>query len=271
MSLCSHYTFCLSIKIKNPTRTHVGARRHAHTHTHTCRQTHAHVHTHTRMHADTHNPREMSTDEPLIFVGPLSKDQLISSRTEANVHWKQTHLVEMPVGCFLNKARERKKAVQRSKQKSFKFGPCEKTKRWGQIKLGTRQSSWSILFSSLIIHDCLTGIDLSKAFSALSMLTCLPSCLTHSPVFYSVTYRSSIWCSHRVSDSLCRPTPAVGDQPLSCQVMLRVALPLPSLFIQPSPSSYLPSFIHFFFFLQQEQHKSCFACFLPYLLPISTS
>lgn len=80
-----------------------------------------------------------------------------------------------------------------------------------------------------------------------------------------------MWRSHRASGSVCPPTPAVGDQPSSRQVMLRVALPPSSLFIQPPMSSYLFFLIQacffpliylflvldfFFFFLHQGEHNS---------------
>lgn len=60
--------------------------------------------------------------------------------------------------------------------------------------------------------------------------------------------------SCRASDSASPPTPAVGDQPLSCQTMLRVALPPSSRSIQSAlfPSTTPPPFlkhIHAFDFL----------------------
>lgn len=64
------------------------------------------------------------------------------------------------------------------------------------------------------------------------------ACLTCS----STTWCSSAYRSLPVSDSvsLSPPTPAVGDQPPSCQMMLRAALPLSSLPVQSSLSSSLP-------------------------------
>lgn len=64
-----------------------------------------------------------------------------------------------------------------------------------------------------------------------SKLTCLWCCLTCKlSLFSTTTWCSSMFSSHSVSESVSPPTPAVGDQPLSCQMMLRVALPLSSLF-----------------------------------------
>lgn len=67
-----------------------------------------------------------------------------------------------------------------------------------------------------------------------SSLTCPQRRLAHSSAL--LLHHLLLGCgrSHRSSGSVRPPTPAVGDQPRSCQVMLGVALPLPSLPIQPS-------------------------------------
>lgn len=83
--------------------------------------------------------------------------------------------------------------------------------------------------SSVIFHSGVTLKYLSVAVSSPPTLTCLQCCLTQSSVLYSISRCSSMQRSYRASASVCPPTPAFRDQPRSCQVMLAVALPLPSL------------------------------------------
>lgn len=73
--------------------------------------------------------------------------------------------------------------------------------------------------------------------------------------------------SCRASDSASPPTPAAGDQPLSCQMMLRVALPPSSRSIQsalfPSTPPPFPTHIHafdFLFFLFFLFHNKMLSC-----------
>lgn len=85
----------------------------------------------------------------------------------------------------------------------------------------------------------------TSAVHSIILQAYLSAVLPHSQpsLFSATTWRSSMFSSHRVSESVSPPTPAVGAQPPSCQMMLRVALPLSSLSIQPSlvfPLSSLP-------------------------------
>lgn len=100
--------------------------------------------------------------------------------------------------------------------------------------------SWlMLLYAQFIFQQFLPTI---AAHSILSIRAYLPVVLPHLQLslFSSTSWCSSMYCSRRVSESVSPPTPAVGDQPLSCQMMLRVALPLSSLSIQPFPFSSPP-------------------------------
>lgn len=87
-------------------------------------------------------------------------------------------------------------------------------------------------------------IRLEMAPSPPSTLTCPQRRLAHSSALLLRHLLLSCGRSHRSSGSVCPPTPAVGDQPRSCQVLLGVALPLPSLSIQPSIRVFLSFLLH---------------------------
>lgn len=109
--------------------------------------------THTHINTHTHKVQERSTNKPLSFAGPLSKDQLISSRTEANAHWKQTHLFEMPVSCLPNKPETESKQTG-IKEKFRSVWVSERARKQAPLKLNTRPSSDSPVFLSDLLFLC---------------------------------------------------------------------------------------------------------------------
>lgn len=174
-----------------------------------------------------------------------NKSRLVYSRCQSAASWAN------------RRERERKtRGTQRESSGSRVSKDEEIRWRW---KLNNRQPPLQLLvLSTSLSLICPSCLDLRSFMLSLSIFQqFLPTIAAHSILsiraYLSVvlphlqlsllswtSWCSSTYCSRRVSESVSPPTPAVGDQPLSCQMMLRVALPLSSLSVQPSPFSSPP-------------------------------